>query len=158
MMNRQERMIDLIDQMENMFSGHPWYGQTWIESLERIPVDRINFRLAKGPSIASLLEHVVIWREYVVSKLHGDPSAHMEPGKDWPEEEISDTAWQELVRRLVESQQELLEGLSELPASELQETVPGLAYSWNFMLQGLIDHDAYHLGQINLLTKQVISA
>lgn len=149
-------MIDLIDQLENMFSGHPWYGQTWIESLERIPVEHINYRLAVGPSIASLLGHVVAWREYVVSKLHGDQNTHMEPGADWSQEDLSDSAWQALVRRLVESQQELLEGLAELPATELHETVPGLAYSWNFMLQGLIDHDAYHLGQINLLAKQIM--
>ncbi|MBK7342902.1 MAG: DinB family protein [Saprospiraceae bacterium] len=156
MMARQQRILDLIEQLENLFNGSPWFGPTWIETLEKIPSEAVNFRLSKGASIAGLLGHVVAWREYVARQLQGQEDVDLLPGADWPVDTVDDRKWQDLVKQLVGLQQELLEGLSELPASMLDETVPGRAYTWAFMIQGLIDHDAYHLGQINLLLKQVL--
>lgn len=153
---KPQRLIDLIDQLENVFNGSPWFGPSWIETLEKVPADAVNFRLGKGASIAGLLGHVVTWREYVARKLQGQEDFEITPGNDWPAGELEEKGWQDLVRRFVEIQQELLEGLSEFPSSMLDDNLSGREYSWAFMLQGIIDHDAYHLGQINLLLKQVL--
>ncbi len=152
---RQKQMIDLIDQLENLFNGSPWFGPSWIETLEKVPSEEVNFRLQKGASIAGLLGHVVAWREYVARKLQGQEEFEIVPGTDWQASVLDEKEWQDLVRKFVDIQQELLEGLSEFPSSMIDEKVPGREYSWSFMLQGIIDHDAYHLGQINLLLKQV---
>lgn len=156
MAQRQQRLIDLIDQIENLFNGSPWFGPSWIETLEKVPSDDVNYRLEKGASIAGLLGHVVAWREYVARKLQGQEDFEITPGTDWPSGVLDDKGWQDLVRRFVDIQQELLEGLSEFPSSMLDDKVSGREYSWAFMLQGIIDHDAYHLGQVNLLLKQVL--
>ncbi len=149
-------MMDLISQVDNLFSGSPWFGPSWMETLEKIPSDAVNYRLEKGASIAGLLGHVVAWREYVAQKLQGHEEFELLPGDDWPQSPVDDSGWQELVRKMVDLQQELMEGLAELPSAELDEKVPGRDFSWGFMIQGIIDHDAYHLGQINLLLKQVL--
>lgn len=157
-MHRQQQIIDLIDQLENLFSGSPWYGPTWMESLERIPVARANYQLAHGASLAGILGHVVAWRAFVAGKLGGDEDFELEPGMDWPDGPVDDQGWQGLIRELIRTQEDLLEALTEFPASRLEEQVPGRDYHWRFMIQGLIDHDVYHLGQINLLAKQIIEA
>jgi uncharacterized damage-inducible protein DinB len=157
-MRQQERIIDLIDQVDNLFSGSPWFGPSWMETLERIPSDAVNFSLEKGASIAGLLGHVVAWRRYVAQKLQGEDEFDLLPGTDWPTEPVDERGWQELVRQMVDLQQEIMEGLSDLPSTTLDEQVPGRSYSWAFMIQGVIDHDVYHLGQVNLLLKQVLPA
>ncbi len=151
-MTSLQRITQLIDQLDSLFSGSPWFGPSWQETLERIPVEAAGFGLPGSPSIAGSLAHVIAWRTFVIRKLQGQEDHDLKPGEDWPDFASED--WQKLVRRFLSSQDELLDALTEFPASMLDDNVPGRGYSWGFMIQGLVDHDVYHMAQINLLRKQ----
>lgn len=150
----QQRLIDLIDQSETIYTGTPWFGPSWLETLERIPATAFSFHLEKGPSIAGLLLHVLAWRKYVIQKLQGEDEYELNPDQDWPD--ATGINWEVLIREFADSQQELLEALSDFEASMLDDIVPGRGYTWGFMIQGLINHDVYHMAQVNLLAKQLI--
>lgn len=156
-MTHAQRMIDLIDQLETIYTGSPWFGPSWLETLSRVPQDAHTFRLQAGPSIAGSLLHVVAWRIFVTRKLQGQESYELSPDADWPAAaEALD--WESLIHTFAESQRELLEALTEFPDSMLDEEVPGRGYSWAFMIQGLVNHDVYHMAQINLLVRQLPAA
>lgn len=151
-MTSMQRITNLIDQLDTLFSGSPWFGPSWQETLERIPLEAVDFGLPGSPTIAGTLAHVISWRTFVIRKLQGQEDHDLKPGEDWPPTGEAD--WQKLVRSFLSSQDELLDSLAEFPASMLEDNVPGRGYSWGFMIQGLIDHDVYHMAQINLLRKQ----
>ena len=51
------------------------------------------------------------------------------------------------------SQEALIHELSERNDSLLDEQVPGRSYNFYVLLQGIIQHDIYHLGQMVFLKK-----
>lgn len=155
-MKSMQRITHLIDQLDTLFSGTPWFGPSWQETLGLVPAESADFGLSGGPTIAASLAHVISWRTFVIRKLQGQEDHDLKPGEDWPETTGAD--WQKLVRQFLSSQDELMDALSEFPASMLEDQVPGRGYSWAFMIQGLIDHDVYHMAQINLLRKQIGNA
>lgn len=150
----QQRLIDLIDQSENLYTGTPWFGPSWLETLERIPSSAYAFKLDKGPTIAGSLMHVIAWRKYVILKVQGEEDYELAPDEDWPDP--ANTQWEDLIREFADTQQELLEALADFEAIMLDDIVPGRGYTWGFMIQGLINHDVYHMAQINLLAKQCL--
>jgi len=152
-MNDAQRLLDLIDQLETIYAGTPWFGPTWLETLERISPQALELRLPQGPSVIGSLFHVTAWRIFVTRKLQGQEDHDLGPDKDWPAAG-EEPDWDALLHTFADSQRELLEALTEFPATLLDDPVPGRGYSWAFMLQGLIQHDVYHMAQINLLARQ----
>lgn len=152
-MSDARRLLDLIDQVETIYSGTPWFGPSWMDTLERIGPEGPRRRVPRGPDIAGSLFHVTAWRIFVTRRLQGQEHYDLSPDDDWPQGQESPD-WEALVHTFADSQRELLEALAEFPASMLDEEVPGRGYSWAFMLQGLIQHDVYHMAQINLLARQ----
>lgn len=142
----------LIFQLQNHFDGSPWYGESLMASLQQIP-ETTAVRKREGRSILRLLRHMLAWRNYVLQKLLGNDDFEIEfrGPADWPDDENMN--WPEAMAALQENQTALLDALEQFPESKLPETVPGRAYSYAFMAEGLTQHDIYHLGQINLLAK-----
>lgn len=151
-MTSMQRITHLIDQLDTLFSGTPWFGPSWQETLERIPPEAVGYGQPGSPTIPDSLAHVIAWRTFVIRKLQGQEDHDLRPGEDWPTSGAED--WHKLVRSFLSSQDELIDALTEFPASMLDDNVPGRGYSWGFMIQGLVDHDVYHMAQINLLRKQ----
>jgi len=48
---------------------------------------------------------------------------------------------------------ELVQAVSSLSDSQLNDRVPGKSYNLHFMLIGVVQHAAYHGGQIALLKR-----
>jgi uncharacterized damage-inducible protein DinB len=68
--------------------------------------------------------------------------------------DLSDKAWTETLKKLDHSQNEWLSFLKTFPENDL-ETINKPGHMTNYeLIQGIIQHDAYHLGQIVLLAKQ----
>lgn len=73
---------------------------------------------------------------------------------DWPPVEGQGAeTWAQALGKLDRTQQQLIEIVSALTDSKLKERVANKEYSIGFMLQGIIQHNVYHTGQIALLKK-----
>jgi hypothetical protein len=70
-------------------------------------------------------------------------------------EEISETAWQQSLERLQNSQQQWITFLKHFDESDFDKIYPSNKMSYYEHIHGIIQHDAYHLGQIVLLTKLI---
>ncbi|WP_273446184.1 DinB family protein [Neolewinella agarilytica] len=145
----------LANQFETMFAGKPWYGKGMLESLEAIPEERWQ-RAVGHQSIARLVGHMLMWRRFLIEKLRNNDDFVLQyfSPEEWPE--VSHLSAGELLRELKASQTELLEELEGISELALEEKVPSkYDYTKRTLVNGVLQHDIYHLGQINLLNAQI---
>ena len=147
---------DCITQLIEVFEGQPWFGVSLVDSLEKISVgfwDK-KFKNQKH-SIAELVWHMIDWRQFVIEKLKDNVSYTIEMNSeaDWRRNVLvyDDKDKKNLLEALIQSQEDIVKLLDSKPDSWLQEFVLGKDYKNEYMIQGLVQHDIYHLGQINLL-------
>ncbi|MBZ5647144.1 MAG: DinB family protein [Acidobacteriia bacterium] len=142
------------DNLRRSFEGDAWHGPAMMEILKGVSAKQAAARpIPNAHSIWELVLHVTTWQSVVVRRLKGeayDPS----PAQDYPP--ISDksaAAWEHDLATLRHVHAELNAAVDRLPESRLTEIVPGAKYTIEFMLQGVIQHDLYHAGQMAILKK-----
>jgi uncharacterized damage-inducible protein DinB len=145
---------NLSDQLQRAYSGEAWHGPSLREILTDVTSPIANARpIAGAHSIWELAMHIGAWVSTVRRRLAGQP-VELSAQEDWPAiDGGSETAWQQTLTALDDEHNKLREAISALPEESLRLTVAGERYSVFFMLQGVIQHNLYHAGQIALLKK-----
>lgn len=144
----------IIDNLQQSFSGKPWYGISVMEKLNAIPWQIVNDQNYGSKSIAVLVQHILNWRIFVLKKLDGDVNYNIviDGENDWDEIRInSQEDWGILKDKLQSSQDGLIKELSNQSVELLKEQVPGKKYAFGPILISIAQHDIYHLGQIAML-------
>lgn len=73
---------------------------------------------------------------------------------DWKRIDVGEnTVWESLLKKLEKNQSEILNMLENKDDDFLDMHVPGKNYNMQFLIEGALQHDIYHLGQISLLNK-----
>ena len=139
-----------IGRLEAFFDGTPWYGSNYSGIISSIAEEEANWWPPNGHSIHRLLLHMIKWRISLSERLLGnmDFRAGEDDPDNWPEaEEISKKSWEETKQEFVRQQNLIVAALREKDDTFLEEEfLPGKKFGW--LVQGVIDHDLYHLGQI----------
>lgn len=153
-MTEQKQLEGLIKRLEIVYQGAPWYGNNILSSLQKLEADQVKTRVAPGKkNIAEILRHIVAWRQFLLEHLKGNDTYSIELNSeiDWPP--VADLSWPELLTELENSQQEIIAKLKTKEDLWLKEIVKVGQHEFNFrfLVEGVIQHDIYHLGQINLL-------
>lgn len=147
----------LIRQFKFVFDRSPWYGESIMSKLAAIQAKEAFTQPAPNVHcIYEVVQHMLAWRIYALHILEGDLEYDIEVNstKDWAiPPSVSEEAWEQLIEELKHNQEHLLRKLAEADASILAETVPRRDFTYDHMLQGIIHHDIYHLGQIALIKK-----
>ena len=151
-----------IDDFKEVYKGDPWSGISITKSLERIPWQDVNGKPeTERKSIAEILLHIINWRIFVIAKIKENKpfTIRLNSQEDWTPIVInSDAEWEQLLERLEETQNiicSLLQGKSNYWFSEI---TAGKPYTNAYMMRGIIQHDMYHLGQINGLNTRIINS
>lgn len=149
-MKETERIIRLL---KKTFEKGAWYGPSVKEVLDQLHEGSADKRLQNTHSIAELINHMTAWRTFVIHKINGDPDYQVDDERNFPDS----SDWKKAIAGLEKSQQELINAIQLLPDSRLGELVPHVQYRYTFytLLHGIIHHDIYHLGQIQLINKAV---
>lgn len=144
----------LLADFENVFSGEPWYGESILTILERVSSDQAMKPVGEK-RIYTVLLHILAWRGYLLRQLQGESEYDItDSAVDWPVyQHEGAAAWPRAVASLKENQQQVLTLLRNLSEEQLMDTVPRRNFSFAFLINGVIQHDVYHLGQIALLQK-----
>ncbi len=151
-----KRIKDAIHQLTCNFKGDSWLDEYFIKKLQHVTEDSAFIRpIPELHSVAELIGHLLIWRSEGIKKLQGKaPTITSNSPENWrTNEELKKIGWQKLKSDFHDSQHALIELLQDKSDSFLEDNdyVPG--YSYKYVLDGLIQHDIYHLGQIGLTTK-----
>lgn len=156
----------LLQQYRATHDGDPWYGTSRVRLLRGISAQQAAATpIAGAPSIWALVLHMTAWTEEVLRRLHGASAAEPARG-DWPVvPEASENGWRAAKAALTRAHGALCEAIVEAPTSVLSQRVgqsrePALGTGVTVveMLIGLVQHDAYHLGQIATVRRALMSA
>lgn len=147
---------NFVQQLKNNNEGSSWLDENFSKKLENVNEENAFIRpLPEIRSVAELAAHILIWRIEGIKKLQGVKSyVTMDSPENWrTNEELKIIGWKKLKANLLESQTELVNLLADKTDAYLEENdyVPG--YSYKYLVEGLIHHDIYHLGQIGITLK-----
>ena len=140
----------------DLYHGHPWLDVTLENTLSLITPEQAAQRAIKdGNTIWEIVNHIISWRENVLKRVQGE--VLQTPSNNYIEkmEDISDEAWRETLDSLERTQKEWLYFLSTFKEADFVKEYPVNNLTYYQHIHGIIQHDAYHLGQIVLLAKMV---
>ncbi|SHF08852.1 Uncharacterized damage-inducible protein DinB (forms a four-helix bundle) [Fodinibius roseus] len=147
----------IINQLDQTFDKNPWYGEPIHSILKSVDPDNVFESPTEGiHSIGELVAHLITYRVFATRRLLGDNDYYVSQENSfrwqrlYPEKK---DAWDNLMGKLTTEHQHLLSILRESDGSILDKTVGGQSYSFRYLLNGIIQHDLYHLGQVVLIKK-----
>jgi len=132
-----------------------WHGPALADLVGDVTAEQAAARPVAGAhSIWELVLHMTSWTEVVRERLVGSAKSEPTPEEDWPPvRDQSAEAWRGAVERLKDAHRELAADVSQLDDSMLIGRVPGKEHSVLAMIHGVVEHDAYHGGQIAILKR-----
>ena len=150
----KSRIDKLVFQFDNVFNGTPYYGDSIKSIIDQLNPAQANNSINDGHSIAQIIKHMIAWRQYAIEHLKGNEEYDIVLGSDvdWAKTIVSSPSeWNELKEEFEQSHKSLVELLKQKEDNWLSTKMPGKVFSYNIMLKGIIQHDLYHIGQVNLL-------
>ena len=142
------------DQLNRAFSGNAWHGPSVMEILENVTAAQAAQRpINRAHTIWELVLHIRAWENACRRRLAGD-RAELPDEEDWQAfADTSDEAWQSTLESLKESHQRLMAAIALVDDARLDEPILEGMPSIYMTLQGAVQHDLYHAGQIAILKK-----
>jgi uncharacterized damage-inducible protein DinB len=151
----------ILRQFRATHDGDPWYGSSRARVLRGVTAAQAAARpVPGGHSIWELVLHMTAWTEEVLRRLDGASPATPARG-DWPAvPTVTDAAWRASRAALTRAHAAVCAAVEALPSrrfsqrvGQLREPALGTGITVAEMLVGLSQHDAYHIGQIVVLTQ-----
>ena len=151
----------LIDQFKRAHDGDPWHGSPVKAILKGVTAEQAARTPPNGAhSIWALVLHMTGWRNEVAERAKGKPAGEPAAG-DYPE--VGDPAparWKAALAALDASHENLVKVVRGMPDDHLLQPTNdprcrplGTGVSYYELLHGIVQHDAYHAGQIAILKK-----
>ena len=155
-MTERERLLDM---MRRLHGGGAWHGPSVKEALAEVDHRLAAARpVAGGHTIWEIALHIAAWRGEVGARIGGKRPGAPEQG-DW--QHVTDTsaaAWRKTLDTLDASYEALASAVARLSDADLDRPLgtddnPTGGSTIGLTLHGIVQHDAYHAGQISLLKK-----
>ncbi len=150
-MQEQERIISLF---QKLYSGSPWIDVNILDALRNLSASDASTKMSPGiNTIWQIVNHIIDWRFTVLKRVQGEIVET--PANNYFEEpgDVSQTAWDTSLLQLEKSQQMWVTFLGSFNEKMFEEIYKGGGMTYYEHIHGIIQHDAYHLGQIVLLSK-----
>ncbi|HEV8588421.1 MAG TPA: DinB family protein [Pyrinomonadaceae bacterium] len=146
----------ILDQLKRAYEGGAWHGPSVREVLEGVTAQQAHARrLPNGHTIYELVRHIAVWEDAGRRRLEGDPAnIAISSPEDWPPpNDTSEAAWEQAKAALDRRHQALVEAITRVSESRLDEPIVAGKSSVYVTLHGVIQHDLYHAGQMAILKK-----
>lgn len=151
----QNEILSITDRIKETFEGSPWYGRSVFSILADATADKTaQAASGNGHSMPELIWHIITWAEFTLRRIERkkDDPREMEI-LDWRQLDPETHSWEQGVRKLREVYKSILAALQDKNDDFLDETVEYRDYNFRFLINGMVDHTIYHLGQIALVQK-----
>ena len=153
-MNDEIRSI--IDNLKEVLSGNPWYGKSAMALFDEIDPAIVYYKPNdQSHSLIELLYHMVTWAAFTQHRLMKDRQMDSDTVQalDWQEIDPAIHTWENGVAQFTEATNLIIQ-LLEASSDQLpDEKVDYRDYNFRILLNGLVQHNIYHLGQIAYVKK-----
>jgi len=145
----------IVEQLRLSFEGEAWAGPSVLEALAGVTAELAAQRAFRSAhTIWELTLHLAANEGLVLDRLRGSRFASPSATGLWlPQPKSTEAAWNAALRNLEEGHLALRKTIGELKDAQLWESVPTRDHTWYDELQGTVQHNFYHAGQIVLLKK-----
>ena len=143
----------IAERLRRMVEGGAWHGPALAPLLRGVTAEQAAARpVGQAHTIAEIVRHAVAWQEVVAKRAKGE-DARPTAAEDWPSVEAGEAAWSELRERLGRDAARLAVEIAQMSDEELQANVVRRSHTVAHLLNGLVEHHAYHAGQVALLKR-----
>ena len=156
-MNKEIQSI--IRRIENVNSGEPWFGRAVYILLEEVDVKKIYTKSNKTDhSIIELLYHMITWADFTLKRIEKDKINDLAAAEelDWRTINPKVHTWQKGLREFKTIHKKIIALLKKKNDAFLNEIVDYRKYDFRYLINGMIEHTIYHIGQIAYLNKILI--
>lgn len=145
----------LADQLERSFRGGAWHGPAVRETLDGVDAAAAAARpVPSGHTIAELTGHLAAWMEVAARRIDGEAVWDLPPEENFPPDGAADPeAWRRTLDRLDAAYRRLHTLVRDLTEDGLDAPVAGSDPTVRGLVLGVLQHNAYHGGQITLLAQ-----
>lgn len=151
------------ERLHRSFDGIAWHGPAVMSLLANVtPAEAAAHPVAGVHSMWELVLHMAVWKRVVRRRLEGERINDLPPHEDWPPvTDTSESAWRHAVEELRRTHRELVQAVAKISDSRLDDPLVGegtTTYSIDTTLNGIIEHDLYHAGQVAVLKRALTPA
>jgi len=153
-MNKEIQSI--IRNLENTLDGEPWYGRPVYVILREVDESKASIKpIENSHSMIELLYHMLTWAEFTLKRIENDNINDLAAFEklDWRQIDPQIHGWEEGLSAFIATHQQIIAILQTKNDEFLKEIVDYRKYNFRFLLNGLIQHNIYHIGQIAYLKK-----
>lgn len=148
----------MIRRIENVNSGQPWYGRPVFAMLDEVNPKKVYERPnGSEHSLIELLYHMNVWSDFTLKRLENDSEHDMSyfEALDWRKIDPKKHTWKKGLVEFKDIHKKIITLLKKKDDTFLKEIVDYRKYNYRFLLNGMIEHNIYHLGQIAYLNKML---
>lgn len=144
----------LADQLERSFRGGAWHGPSLSEAVAGLSAGDAHRRVVPGAhTVAEIAWHAAFWLDAARRRITGEAPPALE-GADFPPPTADpEGAWADTLARLEAAHRGLHDTVARLDDERLDAPAAGSDPTVRGLLLGVLQHSAYHGGQIVLLRK-----
>jgi uncharacterized damage-inducible protein DinB/heme-degrading monooxygenase HmoA len=145
-----------IRQFEQLYSGGSWQDESFEAKLQDLTEETAFMLPLPGVHcIAEIMWHSLYWRTVLIKRMEGNYGYRDETVDKYnflSIETLKQKGWNNLWNEWKESQEQIIQYLKEKTDRYPEEKITGKD-SLEYIVEGIIQHDIYHLGQIGLVKK-----
>ncbi len=153
-----KEITSIADSMQEILSGEPWYGKSCMTLFNEIDASTVYQKPTEGShSLIELLYHMVTWAEFTQHRLEKDKNMDMQTFEalDWRRTNPEIHTWNSGIADFTVAINKIIQLLKNSDDTLLEDIVDYRDYNFRYLLNGLIQHNIYHLGQMAYLKKSL---
>ena len=151
---------NIIQQYQDIQSGKIWIGSSYQNKLSQVDEGLVFIRPIEGMhSIAEIISHLTLWRKETILKVQtGEGSKTDDCEENWlPNQKLEPLGWDYIKSEYDNTLTELIELLKTKDDTFLNQEYFDTdfkgTYKYSFVINGILHHDIYHLGQLGIIIK-----
>jgi len=152
----------IIDQLIEIQNGKIWIGSNYDRKLSAIDHNLVFVRPINSlHSIAEIISHLTLWRNEAILKIKtGKGSKTDDCEENWlTNEKLKIKGWVKIKSEYDDTLSQLIallkEKNNEFLNEEYYDTDFKGVYPYRFLINGMLHHDLYHLGQLGIIIKHL---
>ena len=146
---------NVIQQLSEIQDGSLWFDQYFKEKINKLSdTEALTRPILQVHSVAEHISHILEWRKECLLRFKGQRTDLMNSADDWKDNiALSKIGWTNLKNLFYESTVTLINALKNQDDTYLKTKFLDTDYDFHYLIEGIIQHDLYHLGQIGVTIK-----
>lgn len=151
-----QEIQSIIRRIESVNNGEPWFGRAAYSIMEEVNAKKAYIKPNNTEhSLIELLYHMITWADFTLKRIEKNKKNDLTTSEklDWRAINPKIHTWKKGLAEFKAIHKKIVALLQTKDDDFLLEMVDSRKYNFRFLINGMIQHNIYHLGQIAYLKK-----